>query len=82
MDDYRDEVLTAIRNTSPRLALCTRNQLIELYHEFGEAMFSAGWPSYHPKIIMDFCAWATVAPCDRRRPANAEADRPAPAGPI
>jgi hypothetical protein len=64
-EDYRDEVLRAVRECSERLALCTRNKLCELYSEWSDYIASAGWLLYHPQCIKDFCEWATKAPCDR-----------------
>lgn len=68
MEDYRKKTLEMIRRFGGRLEAFSDDALSDLYHEWSEMTYSAGWWSPHQEHVKRFCEWATTAPCDRKTP--------------
>jgi len=64
MDAIQQTTVDAIRASGAIEAL-TDSQIAELYHQWSEIHFSAGWLRLGDETIAAFLEWATVSPVQR-----------------
>ena len=66
IEDYEIETLQQIRRICPRFLEIKSDIVMNLYAEWSEYNYSAGWVTPTVEGIKRFCEWATTAPCDRK----------------
>jgi hypothetical protein len=64
MKEYEKKLVDAVRRKSARLRVKSDERIIELYNEYSQQHYCAGWLTQSEKGVNAYIEWATTAPCD------------------
>lgn len=66
-NEYKQDTIKKVRLFQSRLNSLDNVEIANLYQEWSELHYCAGWIESSEGRHSEFIEWATIAPCDRQK---------------